>query len=482
MQELVSRGVDPYPPSFDLTHTVREIKASAGSGSVTEGAVSTAGRVMAIRRHGGMTFVDLHDDGHKLQCQLRVDVVGEEGYDFLRRYVERGDFLGVSGGLFYTRMGELTVQAEGFAILSKALYDLPGSWYGLSRVETRYRQRYLDLLLNPDVRDLFVIRGRVISGLRAFLDARGFLEVETPLIQEAYGGATARPFTTRVNYLDETRYLQISPELYLKRLTIGGYNRVYTICKNFRNEEIDVTHNPEFTMMECYQAYADYTDIMELTEAMVSTLATEIHGSTVVRYNGARIDLTPPWRRVTMYDALRETAGIDVSGMGDDEVQEFLMDCDPDNYGELMARRGYNRGLFIAQLFDRLCQGSMIQPTFVTDYPKETVPLCKAHRGDPDLIERFELFISGMEVANAYTELNDPVLQQRLFQEEMRRAEEGDAEAHPYDEGFLEALRYGMPPTGGLGVGIDRLVMLLTDNTSIKETILFPMMRRREGG
>jgi lysyl-tRNA synthetase class 2 len=257
---------------------------------------------------------------------------------------------------------------------------------------------------------------------------------------------------------------------------------VYTICKNFRNEEIDVTHNPEFTMMECYQAYADYSDIMELTEALFSTLAQDLHGSMVVRYNGARIDLTPPWRRVTMYDALREIAGIDVGNLEDGEVEEILQDCDPDNYRKLMGRRGYSRGLFIAQLFDHFCQGSLIQPTFVTDYPKETVPLCKIHRGDPDLIERFELFISGMEMANAYTELNDPVLQQRLFQEEMGRAGDGDTDAHPYDEDFLEALRYGMPPTGGLGVGIDRLVMLLTDNTSIKETILFPMMRRKYSG
>jgi len=461
---------------------VREITRSAGSGTVIQGTVATAGRVMAIRRHGGMTFVDLHDDDHKLQCQLRLDVIGDEWYDFLRRYVERGDFLGVSGGLFYTKMGELTIQVERMSLLSKALYDLPGSWYGLSRVETRYRQRYLDLLLNPDVRDLFRIRSRIISGVRAFMDSRGFLEVETPLIQESYGGATARPFTTRVNYLDETRYLQISPELYLKRLTIGGYNRVYTICKNFRNEEIDVTHNPEFTMMECYQAYADYSDIMELTEGMISTLAMDIHGSSVARYNGARVDLTPPWRRVTMYDALSEIAGIDVESLDDGQVEEILRDCDPDNYRKLMGRRGYNRGLFIAQLFDHFCQSSLIQPTFVTDYPKETVPLCKIHRGDPDLIERFELFINGMEMANAYTELNDPVLQQRLFEEEMSRARDGDADAHPYDEDFLEAMRYGMPPTGGLGVGIDRLVMLLTNNTSIKETILFPMMRRRENG
>jgi len=429
-----------------------------------------------------MTFVDIHDDDVKLQCQFRADVVGEERYEDFRRYVERGDFLEVSGGFFHTRMGELTLRVEGWSIISKALLDLPGSWYGLRNVETRYRQRYLDLLLNTDVRDLFRTRSAIVSGVREFLVGRGFVEVETPVIQESYGGATARPFTTHVNYLDETRYLQISPELYLKRLIVGGLNRVFTVCKNFRNEEIDVTHNPEFTMMECYQAYADYNNIMELTEGIFTEVAMRLHGFLEIDYDGAVIDLTPPWRRLTMYDALREIADIDVRSLDDDEIAETLRVCDPDNYKKLMARGGFSRGLFIAQLFDHHCQSRLVQPTFVIDYPRETVPLCKLHREDPSLIERFELFVSGMEMANAYTELNDPELQSRLFREEAERARRGATEVHPYDEDFVEAMRYGMPPTGGLGVGMDRLVMLLTGNTSIKETILFPMMRRMERG
>ena len=428
---------------------------------------------MAIRRHGRTCFLDLVDDGRRLQCQVRVDIVGGEAYDFFRRFVERGDFVGVRGGMFYTRMGELTLQVEGLSLLSKALYDIPREWYGLRDVEARYRQRHLDLIMNGGVRELFAARSRIVSGMRRFLDGRGFLEVETPLIQESYGGASARPFTTYVNGLCETRYLQISPELYLKRLVIGGFNRVYTISKNFRNEEIDSTHNPEFTMMEAYQAYSDYNDMMELAEALISGLAAELRGSTRVEYAGRELDLGRPWRRVTMHEALRQIAGMDVQAMGDDEIAEALRGVDPESHGRLMRGSGYSRGLFTARLFDSLCQRRLLQPTFVTDYPGETSPLCKPHRGDPALIERFELFIAGMELANAYTELNDPDLQESLLEEAVR-----GTYAHPRDEGYVEALRHGMPPTGGIGIGVDRLVMLLTGSASIKEVILFPMMRR----
>ncbi len=478
MRELVSIGVDPYPHRFEITHRISEIRESAEEHRLPEDDVSTAGRVTAIRRHGGTCFLDLLDDGSRLQCQVRLDLVGGEGYGFFGRYVERGDFLGVSGRIFYTRMGELTLQVEALTLLSKALYDLPGEWFGLRDVETRYRQRHLDLLLNPGVRETFIARSRVISGVRGFFSERGFLEVETPLIQEAYGGATAKPFTTHVNALGETRYLQISPELYLKRLIVGGFDRVFTVSKNFRNEEIDSTHNPEFTMLEAYQAYADYNDIMGLTEELFTTLAAENWGSLRTEYGGETLDMTSPWRRLTMHEALRELAGLDVSKMNDEEVMEALRASDPENFGRLISRGIYSRGLLIAQLFERLCQGRLTQPTFVTDHPRETAPLCKRHREDPELVERFELFVCGMEMANAYTELNDPVLQERLFEEERERVGNIGGEAHPQDEGFLEALRYGMPPTGGLGVGIDRLVMLLTGNTSIKEVILFPMMRR----
>lgn len=457
---------------------MRGIRHLAEAQGLPDDRVSTVGRVAAIRRHGGTTFIDIQDEASSLQCQIRVDVVGEEKYRFFREYVERGDFVGVYGGMFHTRMGELTLQIEEFTILAKALYDIPRSWFGVKNVETRYRQRYLDLLLNPGVRELFVTRSRIIGEVREFFISRGFLEVETPIIQESYGGASARPFTTHVNSLDETRYLQISPELYLKRLVVGGLNRVFTVTKNFRNEEIDVTHNPEFTMLEAYEAYADYNDVMALTEELFTTLASETWGSLRGEYDGEEMNLDPPWRRMTMYEALDELAGLSVKEMSDGEIQNTLRESDPDNYHSLMSKGVYNRGLFVAQLFDRSCQHRLIQPTFITDYPKETVPLSKLHRRDPDLIERFELFISGMEMANAYTELNDPALQELLFQEETERGRKGDAEVHPNDADYVEALRYGMPPTGGLGVGIDRLVMLLTGQTSIKEVILFPMMRR----
>jgi lysyl-tRNA synthetase class 2 len=429
---------------------------------------------MAIREHGRTSFLDLVDEGRRLQCQVRVDIVGGDAYDFFRRFVERGDFVGVRGVMFNTRMGELTLQVEGFTLLSKALYDIPGEWYGLRDVEARYRQRHLDLIMNGDVRERFVARARLVSGMRRFLDGRGFLEVETPLIQESYGGASARPFTTYVNGLGETRYLQISPELYLKRLVIGGFNRVYTIYKNFRNEEIDSIHNPEFTMIEAYQAYADYNDMMELAESLITSLASELRGSSTVEYAGEEIDLGRPWRRITMHEALRQIAGMDVQAMGDDEIMEALRAADPDSHDRLLRGSGYSRGLFTARLFDSLCQRRLFQPAFVTDYPRETSPLCKSHRGDPTLIERFELFIAGMELANAYTELNDPALQETLLEEAERRG----PDAHPRDEGYTEALRHGMPPTGGIGIGVDRLVMLLTGSTSIKEVLLFPMMRK----
>lgn len=456
---------------------MKEIRRLASAGGPPQVEVSTVGRVMAIRRHGKTAFFDVHDEDARLQCQIRWDVVGPEGYDFFARFVERGDFLGASGGLFYTRMGELTLQVESYTILAKALYDMPRERFGLKDVETRYRQRYLDLLLNPGARELFVARSLIVSEMRGFLAGRGFLEVETPIIQECYGGAAARPFTVHVNDLGETRYLQISPELYLKRLMVGGFNRVFTICKNFRNEEIDATHNPEFTMMEAYEAYADYNDIMGLTQDLITTLALGARGSLRWEHDGVEMDLTPPWRRLTMYEALEEYAGLNVDEMSDDEIREALRENDPVNCDRLLAKGGYNRGLFVAQLFDHFCKGRLIQPTFVTDHPRETVPLCKIHRDDPDLIERFELFIAGMEMANAYTELNDPILQERLFSEEMG-ARRGDEDAHPFDTDYVEALRYGMPPAGGLGVGVDRLVMLLTGRTSIKEVILFPMMRR----
>ncbi len=458
--------------------TVEAIRKMVEETGIAEGEQTTVGRVNAIREHGKAVFMDIIDGESKIQLHFRYDVVGEESWNFFRNYIERGDFIGVKGTIFRTRRGELSIEVKDYTLLSKALYDPPVEWFGLKDVETRYRQRYLDLLLNGEVREIFRRRTRIIKKVREFLDDRDFLEVDTPVIQEFYGGATARPFTTHVNYLDENRYMQISPELYLKRLVVGGLNRVYTVCKNFRNEEIDVTHNPEFSMMECYQAYADYSDMMDLTEDLFVYVAEDQWGGLKGKWQGEEIDLTPPWRRLSMYDALKEYADLDVESMSDDEIRNTLAGVDRQNFDKMMIRGGYVRGLFIAQLFDHYCQDKLVQPTFITDYPRETVPLCKLHREKPGIIERFELFICGTELGNAYTELNDPILQAELFEEEMKRAAMGADEVHPNDTDFIEAMRNGMPPTGGLGVGIDRMVMLMTDNSSIKEVILFPMMRR----
>jgi len=458
--------------------TVEAIRKMVEETGIAEGEQTTVGRVNAIREHGKAVFVDIIDGESKIQLHFRYDVIGEESWNFFRNYIERGDFIGVKGTIFRTRRGELSIEVKDYTLLSKALYDPPVEWFGLKDVETRYRQRYLDLLLNGEVREIFRRRTRIIKKVREFLDDRDFLEVDTPVIQEFYGGATARPFTTHVNYLDENRYMQISPELYLKRLVVGGLNRVYTVCKNFRNEEIDVTHNPEFSMMECYQAYADYSDMMDLTEDLFVYVAEDQWGGLKGKWQGEEIDLTPPWRRLSMYDALKENADLDVESMSDDEIKNTLAEVDRQNYDKMMIRGGYVRGLFIAQLFDHYCQDKLVQPTFITDYPRETAPLCKLHREKPGIIERFELFICGTELGNAYTELNDPILQAELFEEEMKRAAKGADEVHPNDTDFIEAMRNGMPPTGGLGVGIDRMVMLMTDNLSIKEVILFPMMRR----
>jgi len=470
-ERLLSNGVDPYPHVFRLTHTIEQILSTVESSGLPEEPIATAGRIYAIRPHGGTTFLDIKDDGNKIQCQLRRDKLGLSPYNHFKEYVERGDIIGVSGPLFYTKRGELTLQTEKAAMLCEVLYDLPRTWFGLKDVETRYRQRHFDLLLNEEVRTLFITRSKIISTIRGYFDRNGFLEVETPVIQPSYGGANAKAFRTHINALDENWYLQISPELYLKRLVIGGYNKVYTICKNFRNESIDVRHNPEFSMLEAYQAYADYTDMMKLIEDLISTTASKILESPKIDLNGTEIDLTPPWQVMTMYEALDRLAGLKIKQMDDTEIQSILHQAD------LEVPGGYNRGLAIAKVFEHYCEDHLTQPTFITDYPKETVPLCKTHRSAPELIERFELYIYRMEMANAYTELNDPIIQEQLFKQEAERRDLGDEQAHPYDADFVEALRYGMPPTGGLGIGIDRLVMILTGEASIKEVILFPMMK-----
>jgi lysyl-tRNA synthetase class 2 len=374
--------------------------------------------------------------------------------------------------LFFTKVGELTLLVEDFRILCKALLSLPSIKYGIHDTEIRYRKRYLDLLINERTRETFILRSKIINEIRSFLNSKGFIEIETPILQPIYGGANAKPFKTHVNFLNEDWYLRISPELYLKRLVIGGINKVYEIGKVFRNEDIDVEHNPEFTMIEIYQSYVDYNDVMKLTEELISTVALKVLGKLEIEYGEYKINLALPWKRITMYDAIKMFSGFDVKKISDNEIIDIL-----EQY-KIKIPGGYNRGLAIAKLFDIYCKDNLIQPTFIIDHPKETTPLCKLHRENKELIERFELYIAKMELANAYTELNDPVLQHQFFLEEMNRRTLGDEEAHQYDEDFIEAMCYGMPPIGGLGIGIDRLVMIFTGNTSIKEVIPFPMMKK----
>jgi len=478
LEELRQMGVNPYPHKFNITHTIADLRRIAAQRQdkphepfLTD--VATAGRVANIRRHGKASFVDVFDEGERLQLYLRVNELGDRYEEFLH-FVGRGDIIGVRGDLFYTMKGELSLLVKDYQLLSKALIE-PPDWTKLTP-EFRYAHRYVDFLYNREARRIMEVRFNTIREIRQYLYSRGFIEVETPVLQPVYGGALARPFISHVNALDEDWYLRISLELYLKRFIVGGFNKVFEIGKVFRNEDIDVTHNPEFTMLELYWAYADYNDIMELTEDMLRTAAQRVLGTTRLTYpmpDGSRveIDLGQRFRRVTMAEALSEAMGRDVERVSDDELKKEL-----DRLG-LVPRGGvYSRGLMIEKLFDKLVSPRLIQPTFVTDYPIETTPLCKPHRSKPGLVERFELYIAGMELANAYTELNDPVLQDQLFRQEQEMRRRGDLEAHPYDVDFVRALSYGMPPTGGLGIGVDRLVMLLAGVNSIKEALPFPMV------
>jgi lysyl-tRNA synthetase class 2 len=433
--------------------------------------VAVAGRVMALRSFGKLVFLALQEDGETLQVSARRQEVGEELFAFVKG-LDVGDFVRAEGSVWRTQKGELTVAARRAELLAKSLRPLPEKWHGLQDVEARYRQRYLDLLVNADARRTAVLRSRTLSAMRAFLDARGFLEVETPVLQPLYGGAAARPFTTHHALYDQKLYLRISDELYLKRLVAGGLDRVYEIAHNFRNEGVSRKHNPEFTMMECYQAYADYRDMMELTEAMVEHVARAVRGDTRLAYQGAQIELRGPWPRVTLAEAIRAETGIDVL------ASESLADL------RAAARdRGLEPGdaptwaTLVDALFSAHVEPRLVQPVFVTDHPRDLSPLAKASPRDPRLAERFEPFVAGMEIGNAFSELNDPDDQRRTLEAQMRALAAGDLEAQPLDEDYIRALEHGLPPTGGLGIGVDRLVMLLTDAGHIREVILFPHLR-----
>ncbi|MBP1357683.1 MAG: lysine--tRNA ligase [Sulfolobus sp.] len=476
IEELRKQGINPYPQKYEITQTIQELKKIAleKNDKPTEPFIfdiSTAGRVANLRRHGKISFVDIFDEGERLQLQLRVNELGEK-YDKFFEIVDRGDIIGVKGDLLYTLKGELTLRIKDYTMLAKSLIE-PPDWSKLSP-EFRYAHRYVDFLYNDSARKAMEVRFQTIRLIREFLYSKGFIEVETPILQPVYGGALARPFKSHVNYLDEDWYLRISLELYLKRFIVGGFNKVFEIGKVFRNEDIDVTHNPEFTLLELYWAYADYNDIMKLTEEMIQTIVKNVFKDSKIRYTiGGKeyiIDFSQ-FKKITIYDALSDALGKNIETVSDEELKTLM-----DKYGLKPRGNMYIRGLMIEKLFGKLVEPNLIQPTFILDYPIETTPLCKPHRSKQGLVERFELFIAGMELANAYTELNDPILQDKLFKQEQEMFRKGDEEAHPYDVDFVRALSYGMPPTGGLGIGVDRLVMLLTNNFSIKEVIPFPML------
>ena len=447
--DIEALGFSAYGHRFDFTHTISQILAeykakTSGELEADRVSVRVAGRLLTIRRMGKAGFAHLQQDGQKLQVYIRKDAVSENEYA-LYQLLDAGDIVGVDGYLFITRTGELSVHAEKLFFLSKILHTLPEKFHGLEDVETRYRQRYLDLIANPESRQVFVTRTKIIASLRRQLNARGFLEVETPMLQPLYGGAAARPFTTHHNTLDINLYLRIAPELYLKRLVVGGLDRVYEINRNFRNEGISTRHNPEFTMLEFYQAYTDYHGLMELTEELLQHTALEATGSTVVEFQGQQIDFGK-FHRVSMQEAVG----------------------DPNLKGEELMHAFEN------------IEHTLIQPTFVYDYPVEISPLSKNKPDNPALVERFELYIGGMELANAFTELNDPREQRQRFEMQLKMLEKGDDEAHQMDEDYIRALSYGMPPTGGEGLGIDRLTMILTNSRSIRDVILFPLLRPLE--
>jgi lysyl-tRNA synthetase class 2 len=478
LEALRARGVEPFGTRFPVTHWAQGLAERLGTATDDElkafGPVSLAGRLVAMRDHGKTAFAHLMDRTGRIQLYARSDQLGDDYASFTA--LDVGDFIGVTGEMFRTRTGQLTVAVKSLTFLSKSLRPLPEKWHGLKDVETRYRQRYVDLVVNPEVREIFLLRSRIVAALRAFLDARGFLEVETPMMQPIPGGAIARPFRTHHNALGMDLYLRIAPELYLKRLVVGGFERVYEINRNFRNEGVSTQHNPEFTMLEFYQAYADYQDLMELTEELFTELAQSLLGRLTLTWGEHEIDLARPWRRLPFFQGLSEALGMAVT---------------PQIDAAAIARAAAQKGiqskpgaawLVWKEVFEELVEPTLVQPTFVTDFPIELSPLAKKKRDNPLLVDRFELFIGRRELANAYSELNDPIDQLARFREQAALQARGDAEAHWLDEDYVRALEYGMPPAAGEGIGIDRLVMLFANQPSIREVILFPHLRPEGGG
>ncbi len=476
LDTLKSLGIAPFGRRFVPSDTADGVHRRFGATAREQLDVDTpeacvAGRVVGLRRFGKAAFAHLQDASGKIQVYLKRDALSPDDFAVVEQ-LDLGDFIGVRGRLFRTKTDELTVEAKDVVHLSKALRPLPEKWHGLSDVEIRYRQRYLDLIANPEVKDTFVRRSRIIEGVRSFFNGRGFLEVETPMMQGMAGGAAARPFITHHNALSTDLYLRIAPELYLKRLIVGGFERVYEINRNFRNEGISTIHNPEFTMLEFYLAYADVTDLLPMTEDLVTTIAKDVCGTLELTYQGKAIDLRPPWKRIGMLEAIAERHGVDRDAIRDRDVASRLA-----RSVGVPIKQDDTLGQIQAALFEHSVEASIVNPTFITDFPTDISPLAKRRADDPSLTERFELLIAGREVANGFSELNDPIDQRQRFEAQAAQRARGDEEAHRVDEDFLRALEHGMPPTAGEGIGIDRLVMLLTDQPSIRDVILFPQMK-----
>lgn len=470
LKELIEMGENPFLiEKYDYTHHSSTIKDNFEE--LEEETVSVAGRIMSRRGHGKVSFMDIQDSKGRIQIFIKMDAIGEEAYKKLN-LLDLGDIIGVKGEVFKTKTGEISIRAKEIILLTKSLQILPEKFHGLKDQDLRYRQRYVDLIVNPEVKETFILRSKIIKAVREYLDERDFLEVDTPILNTIAGGANARPFVTHHNTLDLDMYLRIANELYLKRLIVGGFEKVYEMGRMFRNEGMSYKHNPEFTNIELYQAYADYEDMMELTEELIAYVAEKTLGSAKINYQGQEIDLTPPWRRLSMIDAIKEYVGIDFNTIDTDEEAIEIAKAKG-----LEIEPNMKRGHIISELFEEFCEQHLIQPTFITHHPVEVSPLAKRNPDDPRLTNRFEAFINTWEIANAFSELNDPIDQKERFAEQAKQREAGDHEAHMMDMDFVNALEVGLPPTGGLGIGIDRLIILLTNQPSIRDVILFPTMK-----
>ncbi len=474
LEELGRKKINPYPNIYEITHKAKEIIDNFTKLEKEKKKIKTAGRLMLMRMQGKAGFSHIKDDTGMIQIYVRLDFIGEEKLSIFK-LLDIGDFIGIEGEVFKTHTDEITIKVEDFTLLTKSLLPLPEKWHGLSDIEARYRQRYLDLIMNDDVKENFRIRGSAIQFIRNYLQEKGFLEVDTPMMQPVYGGASARPFMTHHNTLDLDLYMRIAPELYLKRLIVGGFEKVFELNRVFRNEGISTRHNPEYTLLELYRAYADYNDMMDINEDLVCSMIKQIKGSLEIEYQGKKLNFKKPWNRMTYLEAIKKYTGEDFSKIKDEKQAKNAAKKLEVDISDKMTKWE-----IITRVFEEKVEDNLIQPTFILDYPKEISPLAKTMPDNPELVERFESFIAGMEISNAFSELNNPMEQKSRFEAQVEKRKKGDSEAHPMDADYVTALEHGMPPTGGLGIGIDRLIMLLINTNSIRDTILFPLLRPKK--